>query len=295
MKLDAFATLLSVLRLGTFAAAANDRHLTPSAVSMQMRHLEDHVGKVLFDRSGNQVRATAMAFELAGIMRPALEGLDALRKQTPMEVQGVIGLGVIESMQPVVLPRTILALRERYPGVELKLERGRSSELVAAVKAGILDAALVAEPPAGGSVRLHWTPLLHQPMVLLTPPQARESAVGAVFRKYPWIKYDRRTVTGEMAARYIQVRVGELRSSYELGSAAAIAAMVSAGLGASIVHTANSAILTTYDVRVVKLGRGSPIVRFSLVSRKQDESNRTLAALTEVMRLVMNDAGDAVS
>ncbi len=287
MKLDAFDTLMSVLRLGTFAAAAKDRNLTPSAVSMQMKQLEEYVGQVLFDRSGNQVRATGMARELANFMSPALLGLDSIRKRSTMEVQGTVGLGVIESMQPIVLPDTILALRERYPGVKLRLERGRSSELVSAVKAGTLDAALVAEPEAGGSVRLHWTPVLRQPMVMLTPPKARETKVAAVFRKYPWIKYDHRTVTGDMAARYLHAELGELRHSYELGSAAAIAAMVSAGLGASIVHPANATIFRAYDVRVVKLERGAPVMKFSLVRRRHDEDSRTLIALTEIISGVM--------
>ena len=56
MKLQSFSTLDAVLRGGSFAAAAAEAHLTPGAVSLQMKQLEAWLGQSMFDRSGLAVR-----------------------------------------------------------------------------------------------------------------------------------------------------------------------------------------------------------------------------------------------
>ena len=87
-------------------------------------------------------------------------------------------------------------LRARYPRLELRPTRGRSIGLTDAVKSGELDAAVVAEPEGGGSVRLHWQPLLRSEMRLIVPPEATETSVPALFKQYEWIRYDRQTISG---------------------------------------------------------------------------------------------------
>lgn len=287
MKIDAFSTLDAVLRGGTLAAAAAEMNLTPSAVSMQMKQMELYLGQPLFDRSGLQVRPTRLAHEVAGLMRDALGQLESLRKRTSVAIGGAVRLGVIESMQPVLLPGVIGQLRERYPQLELKPVRGRSAGLTAQVKAGELDAALVAQPEDGGSVRLRWQPMLRRELVLVAPPNAPETTVAALFRQHEWIRYDRGTITGAMAARFAAQVRDKRGSSLEFDNAAAIVAMVSAGLGISIVQIADPAICQTYPVRVVRLGRGAPVLQLSLVTRKADDDNRPVAAVRDAVRSVL--------
>lgn len=287
MKIDAFSTLDAVLRGGTLAAAAAEMNLTPSAVSMQMKQMELYLGQPLFDRSGLQVRPTRLAHEVAGLMRDTLGQLESLRKRTSVAIGGTVRLGVIESMQPVVLPGVLGQLRERYPQLELKPVRGRSAGLTAQVKAGELDAALVAQPEDGGSVRLRWQPMLRRELVLVAPPSAPETTVAALFRQHEWIRYDRGTITGAMAARYAAQVRDKRGSSLEFDNAAAIVAMVSAGLGISIVQIADPAICQSYPVRVVRLGRGAPVLQLSLVTRKTDDDNRPVAAVRDAVRSVL--------
>lgn len=287
MKIDAFSTLDAVLRGGTLAAAAAEMNLTPSAVSMQMKQMELYLGQPLFDRSGLQVRPTPLAHEVAGLMRDTLAQLESLRKRSTVAIDGVVRLGVIESMQPVVLPGVIGLLRERYPQLELRPARGRSAGLTGQVKAGELDAALVAQPEDGGSARLRWQPMLRREMVLVAPPGATETTVAALFKQYEWIRYDRSTITGAMAARYAAQVRDKRGSSLEFDNAAAIVAMVSAGLGISIVQIADPGLCQTYPVRVVRLGRNAPVLQLSLVTRKADDDSRPVAAVRDAVRSVL--------
>ncbi|ARP79958.1 LysR family transcriptional regulator [Bordetella genomosp. 8] len=284
MKLETFRTLEAVLQTGTFAGAARQTNVTPSAVSMQMKQLERYMGKPLFDRSGLQARPNRLAHEVADTLRQAMHDLAALRAGHSVAVEGVVRLGVIESLQAALLPGIIRFLRERHPRLELRLARGRSASLTAAVKAGDLDAALVAQPPTGGSARLRWTPMLRRELVLLAPPAASENSVVALFRQYDWIRYDRKTVTGELSIQYVAAHVREMRGTLEFDSAPAIAALVSAGLGISLLQMPDATTLQMCPVRVVKLGRGAPVLTLSLAARKADDDNRLVDAARQAMQ-----------
>jgi len=290
MKIEAFATLQAVLRHGTFAAAAAQMNVTPSAVSMQMKQLERYLGRPLFDRSGLQARPTRLARDVAGLMQGPLHGLEALRMSHHVAVEGSVNLGVIESLQPVVLPGTLRRLRELHPRLDVRPTRGRSSTLTAAVKAGELDAAIVAQPPQGGSSRLIWHPVMQRELVLVAPPHAPDAPPATLFRQYDWIRYDRGTVSGALAAHYVATHIGDIRSALEFDSVPAIVAMVSSGLGLSVLQIVDPRALQHYPVRIVRLGRAAPILQFAMVARKADEDSRLLGAVRDAIRAAV-DAG----
>lgn len=285
MKIETFATLEAVLQTGTFVGGARLMNITPSAVSMQMKQLEGYLGKPLFDRSGLQVRPTQLAHEVADTMRDALKGLDALRSGTVLAIEGVVRVGVIESMQPIVLPGMLRFIRARHPKLDVVPIRGRSSGLTAAVKAGEIDAALVAEPSGAKAGRMSWTPMLRRELVLITPPDTPDTPIPTLFRQLEWIRYDRKTVTGSMAAQYVNNQIGDVRSTLEFDNAAAIVAMVSSGLGISVVQRPDSAVLHSYPVRVFRLGKAAPVLQLSMVSRKADDNSRPLAVVREAMAM----------
>ena len=283
MKIEMFDTLDAVLRGGSLAAAAAEMNLTASAVSMQMKQLEAYLGQPLFDRSGHAIRPTELAHEVAGAMRSGLQHLQTLRRRSVVAVEGVVRLGIIESMLPMLLPGTVSGLRARYPKLELRPTPGRSIGLTDAVKSGEIDAAVVAEPDGGGSARLHWRPLLRSEMRLIVPPNATESSVPALFKQHEWIRYDRQTVSGLVAARYVSKQVRTGHGALELNSIPAIIAMVSAGLGIALVHLVDAGFCQSYPVRFVRLGRGAPAIQLSLVMRKADAESRPLRAVADVV------------
>jgi len=290
MKLEAFATLNAVIRTGNFASAAVQMHLTPSAVSMQMKQLEQYLGLPLFDRSGRQIRVRASALDVAAAMRDGLERIQTLRLQPGLAVQGTVQLGMIESLLPAYLPGVFALLRACHPRLLLRPVRGRSASLIAAVKAGQLDAAVVALPSKGGSDRLRWCTLARRELMMVAPPDAAESNPAALLRRYDWIRYDRGTVTGALAARHVLSLIPNKRSTVELDSAPAIIAMVSGGLGVSIIHLLDTAVCRVYPVRQVRLGHHAPKLKLTLVSRKTSDDDRVLAAVRAALLSVLNAA-----
>ena len=286
MKLSFFDTLDAVLRTGSLAGAAREMHVTPSAVSMQMKQLEAHFGQPLFDRAGLRVLPTPLALQIADVMREPMKRVEALRRRTATRVEGLMRLGVIETMQSTLLPGAIAYLRTHHPALQVRPVRGRTVELLDAVKAGRLDAAIVVQPTSGGSQRLSWHPVLRKELVLLAPPQASDARIPALFKSYDWIRFDPETSTGRMAARWVRKHAPGARATMELQSVQAVVAMVSAGLGISIVQQPDADMTLAYPVRMIRLARGAPLLQISLVARSADAGSRKLAVLREAVAAV---------
>ncbi len=291
MQIYFFDTLEAVLRTGSLAGAAAEVNVTPSAVSMQMKQLEEHFGQPLFDRSGQRVRPTALAREIVEVMRPPLHRLASLRQLPALTVAGPLRLGVIETMQLELLPGTLRQLRERHPALRIRPVRGRSAELVEAVKAGRLEAAVVVQPPAGGSQRLNWMPLALYELVLIAPPDSTGSGISTLFRKHDWIRLDPDTYTGRLAAQHVARHAREARAAVDLQSVHVVVAMVSAGLGVSVVVLPDRRLRLAYPVRILGLGRAAPAMQIALVSRKSDSQDAKLGAVLQAIQHLLKAAG----
>lgn len=284
MKLQFLQTLTAVLRHGSFAAAAKEVNLTASAVSLQMRQLEDYFGQPLFDRSARQARPTAFAAEVAATMQQTLDALEALRLREDAVVSGRIRLGTIESAQVSLLPAAMQRLHDKAPGLEFEITRGVSAELLDDVKAGRLDAAVLVRPQSGGSSRLAWFALAQESFTMIAPPHARRGSPVEMLRRHDWIRLDRVTTGGLIAAQHVNRIAPRTRCAFDLPGTDAVAAMVSAGLGVSVVPALRHEVLQAYPVQQIGLGKDAPVRHIAMVCRPADADSRRIRALLEAFQ-----------
>jgi DNA-binding transcriptional LysR family regulator len=282
MKLAALETLGAVLSTGSFSAAAAHVGLTASAVSLQMKQLETYIGRTLFDRSGRYAAPTTLARELAAASADALATIEGFRAQSPRAVSGVLRLGAIGSVQTSVLPAALRLLGERHPGLTVQLTLAVSAQLQTALHAGHLDAAVVVRPPRGGSSRLSWRDLARVPFVLVAPADAEGNA-QQLLRRHSWIQYERNLTGGSVAAQYVRRLCPEKRCAYEVASTDAIVAMVSEGLGVSVIPRPRVPLRHAYAFREVSLGARGPSRQVAWVCRKSDAEDRRHAAVFEAL------------
>lgn len=120
-------------------------------------------------------------------------------------------------------------------------------------------------------------------LLLVAPPESIQTDPAALFKQYEWIRYDRATVTGSMAVRYVASHIKHKTGKLEFDSVQAILAMVSANLGISLVQLTDPGLCDLYPVRVIKLGRHVPLLQFSVVTRKADDDNRGLAVVRDAL------------
>lgn len=281
LKFEFLMTLNSVLRHGSFASAADDMGLTASAVSLQMKRLEEYVGQPLFDRSGRTVRPTPLASDLAESIRTALDAIEEARTRHSAALSGRVVIGAIRSLQPTMIPLVLQEIGGRHPGLAVRVIQGDSGELLDHLKAGRLDGAALIRPTSGGSSRLDWQDLERQPFVFVAPPDSAETTAEALIARYDWIQFDTSLTSGRTAASHLHRLSPGTRPRFELESIEAVLAMVSAGLGVSIIPRLPVSPAVRAPVRQVPLGVSTPTRQIAFVCRSGDADNRRVRAIRD--------------
>ncbi|MEZ2294795.1 LysR family transcriptional regulator [Variovorax sp. RCC_210] len=282
MNLTLLATLRTIIEQGSFTAAAGVVGCSPSAVSLQVKQLEQYFGRPLFDRSTRVMLPTDFAREVVHAVGDFADRLQTLRSRPVVEVAGRVRVGVITSMQSDVLPQALHALRQRHPALDVVVPPlNDSDELVSELKAARLDVALLVRPESGGSRRLIWRELHRQPYVMLAPPNATGKNAKQLLEAHDWVGYDLSLAGGRVAARHVRSLVPGARCVMELRSMDAIVAMVAQGLGVSVVPQPRRPLVRAYAVREVGLGSRAPFRKLSLVLRSSDEGSRNVEAVAQ--------------
>jgi DNA-binding transcriptional LysR family regulator len=171
LEIDLLRTLVAIVSTGSFNRAAKAVFRTPSAVSMQMKKLEDVVGKPIFAKDGRGVALTADGDELLGFARRMLQLNDeALSRFRCQKTEGVVRLGTPDDYATGFLPRILARFAATHPLVQVDVTCKPSSELVAMVDGGEIDVGLMSVgatcgvPNTGDIVhreRLVWAGLRH--------------------------------------------------------------------------------------------------------------------------------------
>jgi len=281
MKMQLLATLSAVVQQGSFAQAAEQVNLTPSAVSLQMKQLEQYFGQPLFDRSARNARPTAFAIELAAVVERSLAELESMRHASDTAPAGNVRLGITESAMTTLLPQAFAQLQRHAPGIALQIDRGTTPDLLQSLKAGRVAAALVVRPLSGGSSRLLWTPLLREQFVLVVPAGMAPGTAKQILSNSPWIRLHRSVVAGQMAARYVNQLLPQRQPLLDVPGIDAIVAMVAAGLGVSVLPRIRYQLRDAYGVREIPLGRGAPVRQICMVRRGADAGMRNLDAVEQ--------------
>lgn len=141
--LEQLRTFVAVVEAGSLTAAAPQVFLSQSAVSEQMRKLEERVGQSLLTRSKAGVAPTVAGTRLLGhaqrLLALADEALRDLRGET---LQGELRLAVTDYFRPGELARLLGRLGERYPQVRLHVSVMKSGAIEAGYAQGQFDVGL---------------------------------------------------------------------------------------------------------------------------------------------------------
>ncbi|MFL2545862.1 MAG: hydrogen peroxide-inducible genes activator [Candidatus Rariloculaceae bacterium] len=145
-QLRYFVALTETEHFGRAAAAS---FVSQSAFSTAIKELETLLGVRLVDRTNRQVTITAMGQEIAAQARLSLRDIESLvqiaeGQQAPLE--GDLRLGIIPTIAPFLLPKTLPRLRRAYPRLRLYLSEDQTERLHAKLLEGELDAVLLALP-----------------------------------------------------------------------------------------------------------------------------------------------------
>ena len=293
MKFEFLITLEAILRHGSFAAAADDVGLSPSAVSLQVRRLEEYLGQQLFDRSGRTAKPTAVARDLAESLRGVLAAVESVRTRQTLAVTGRVVLGTIRSLQSTMIPLVLQEISKRHPALSVRVIQGDSTELLNQLNAGELDGAALIRPGSGGSSRLYWHDLERQPFVFVAPRGTGDETAADLVKRFDWLQFDTSLTSGRVAASYLHRLSPSTRPKFELESIEAVLAMVSAGLGVSVIPKLKGSITDSHPVRQISLGKNAPSRQISFVCRRADAETRRVMALKDAFARSYSGAEEA--
>ncbi|TCT03468.1 LysR substrate-binding domain-containing protein [Aquabacter spiritensis] len=141
---DQLRTFVAIAETGSFTRAADVVHKTQSAVSMQMKRLEERVGRPIFARDGRASRLTEDGERLLDYARRIVKlNLEAMASFTDAALSGHVCLGVPDDYADRYLPEIMARFSRTHPSVELTVICEPSSDLTERIKAGTLDLAII--------------------------------------------------------------------------------------------------------------------------------------------------------
>lgn len=144
LDLDLLRTLIAIAESGSFSAAAARVLRTPSAISMQVKKIEEVVGRPVFLRDSRSVRLTDDgAFLLEHARRMLAFNREAMARFVPPDLSGVVRLGATDDLAERHLPTMLARFAETHPGVVVDVIVDDSATMITRTAAGELDLALV--------------------------------------------------------------------------------------------------------------------------------------------------------
>jgi LysR family transcriptional regulator, low CO2-responsive transcriptional regulator len=284
-----------VARQLSFAKAARTLHLTPPAVTMQVKDLEAQIGLALFERRGRQVSLTTPGEYMLVYARKLLATLkdaeDAAARLKRAEA-GMLAIGMVSTAK-YFLPRLLAEFRREHPGVEIRLAEGNREQLVALLQANEVDIAVMGRPPRELATRAE--PFAAHPHVFVAAPShplARSEGELQVEALRPHEFIVREAGSGTRAAMesfFAEARF-EPRIAMEMSSNETIKQAVMAGMGVSFLSLHTLELELQKGLLVVLDVEGSPVLRAWNVVHTL---SKILSPAAEAFRYFMLERGEA--
>lgn len=255
VNLKLLQTFLLAGEHGSFRRAAEESNRSPSAVSMQIRDLEEQIGVSLFMRtpqSANLTPSGKMLYEqVRSAMADVQAGLDNLSDVAAQRRSHVsIGcaptlaatrLGTILATFKLRYPRSVITLRETPPTRALEMLQNQEIELYVG-------------PEVPNMTEFHFEPILQDRFAVCLPPEFDEG--GASFSLEEIASYPLIVLDGNTAARGLMDRIRgkvELNIQYEVQYAYTAVTLAAAGLGVAVVPYIALPMLPASSFRVAPL------------------------------------------
>jgi len=187
--LDALRSFVTGMELGSFARAAERLGRSTSAVSAQIRKLEDQAGTVIFRKAGRGLALTEAGEIMLSYARRLLDLNDeASIAVQGMAAEGIIRIGMQEDFGEVLLPKVLGRFSRGHPKVRIEARVGRKGDLMERIGKGRLDLAIAWDEGAA-TVAAHKSDIATVPVGWIGPTEAPAS-IDTPTEPLPLISYD---------------------------------------------------------------------------------------------------------
>jgi LysR family transcriptional regulator, hydrogen peroxide-inducible genes activator len=280
--------LVALSEHGHFTRAAEACFVTQSTLSVGLKELESSLGVQLVERDRQTVRMTPVGEATAARARELLSAAEDLVESTVAAAEpmsGMLRLGVIPTIAPFVLPSLLPELRARFPRLRPALREDLTASLLARLRNGQLEFALIALPFDTEGLLVQ--PLFDDELWLVAPEGD------------PSLKAKRLTVSRNMAERLLILEEGHCLREHtlqacgpakvassdgiEATSLLTLVQMVALGMGLALVPeiAVKAGLLNATGLVARPLAAPAPTRTIALVARRSTARTRDFSALAE--------------
>lgn len=280
LDIDQLKTFAAIADSGSFTRAADIVHKTQSAVSMQMKRLEERVGRPIFERDGRQSRLTEDGQRLLDFARRILKlNHECLATFDDAELTGRVRLGVPDDYADRYLPEILARFARSNPRAEVTVVCEPTETLAGRIASSDLDLAIITDCDAARA------PEIVRVEQLLWVTAAR----GTAHDENPIpLALGRPSCGWRRIALDTLERAGRpCRISYSSAGAAAICAAVLAGLAVSVVPESS----VRPGMRILGMADGYPALpacEIGLIRNRFEQTPLAEALATHIIQSLDN-------
>lgn len=249
MTLEQLRVFVAVAERQHMTRAAEALHMAQSAASAAIAALESRHGARLFHRVGRGIELTeagALFLDEARAVLARAEAAELALSELGGLRRGTLTIHASKTIASYWLPRHLVAFRQAYPAIDIRLSVGNTAQVTAAVHEGVAQIGFIEGTIADP--------------IITTMEVARDQLVVVVGMQHPWVKDGPRGLAGlvdtewvlrepgsgtrsefEAALQAVGVAANRLKVALELPSNEAICAAVEAGLGATAISASVAA------------------------------------------------------
>ena len=286
-----FQAVLILSQEKSFRAAADQLGLSPSALSRQITSIEARLGSRLFDRDTRSVQITVAGSAFAQIaeriINTAEDGLAEFGSYQSAQ-RGRLTIAGLPSITASLLPQILRNFTADHPEIDLKIIDALSGSVLDAVDSGQADIGFTAGTVTARS-RLAFEPLMEDEFVALGMPDgplAEDRAYGwAELVAMPFIVMETGTSVRELIDGTCQRFGHSLHPRFEVAHLATAGALVSAGLGITVLPRLTLAILRSETFVIRDISDFGTRRRIGLVRRSGRTLSPTATAFLKYVRV----------
>jgi LysR family hydrogen peroxide-inducible transcriptional activator len=272
-----------------FSSAATTLGVSQSTLSQALAALETGLGSHLVERSTRRVRVTPEGMRLLPLAQAVIDAAEAFTAAavgTSDPLQGSMRLGLIPTVAPYVLPAVLAGLAQQLPELTLRVVEDQTERLLASLRNGALDAALISLPANTGGLTA--IPIYDEDFVLALPPghplSGKHRVPVAALAELPLLLLDEGHCLRDQALDIchkagVRADLADTRAA----SLATAVQCVAGGLGATLIPRSAAPVEAARSrLGLAEFAAPRPGRRVGLVFRSssgRDESYRRLAAI----------------
>lgn len=147
MQIEQLHYIVSIAKNGTFSKAAQELHVSQSAISQSVNRLENHLGVKIFERSHKGVTVTVQGEQLIKIAAEIISKIHEFEKKAEEfknTIQKELKIGLVTGLHLPFLPKVLSKIKEEFPLLEIKFTELASLDIIESILNKQLDIGIIA-------------------------------------------------------------------------------------------------------------------------------------------------------